>query len=96
MIITTSNEIADHKISSYVGVAKGLSICPHSVLQVAQSVVQPSAHAKCRTESYDLMVKQAESLGANAIIGMRYDSSSINGTLEVFAYGTAVIISPSK
>jgi len=44
-----------------------------------------------RKEAYDRMVQHAKSLGANAIIGMRYDATEFSdGVTEVLAYGTAV------
>jgi uncharacterized protein YbjQ (UPF0145 family) len=46
-----------------------------------------------RSEAYDLMVKHAREMGANAIIGMRYDANDVmEGVTEVLAYGTAVVI----
>jgi uncharacterized protein YbjQ (UPF0145 family) len=48
-----------------------------------------------RTEAFDLMVKHARDLGANAVIGMRYDANDVaEGVTEVLAYGTAVIVEP--
>jgi uncharacterized protein YbjQ (UPF0145 family) len=40
------------------------------------------------------MVDHALSLGANAVIGMRYDSEEVAGLAEVLAYGTAVVVEP--
>jgi uncharacterized protein YbjQ (UPF0145 family) len=46
-----------------------------------------------RQEAYDLMVQHANELGANALIGVRYDATELmNGVTEVLAYGTAVTI----
>ena len=48
---------------------------------------------KTREEAFDIMTKHAESLGANAIIGIRYESTEIlQGVTEVLCYGTAVIV----
>ncbi len=48
---------------------------------------------KTRQDAYDLMIRHAEEVGANAIIGMRYDANEIAaGVTEVLAYGTAVIV----
>lgn len=48
---------------------------------------------KTRADAFDLMIKHAEELGANAIIGMRYDANEVtSGVTEVLAYGTAVVI----
>jgi uncharacterized protein YbjQ (UPF0145 family) len=46
-----------------------------------------------RSEAFDLMVQHAKAMGANAIIGMRYDANDVmEGVTEVLAYGTAVVI----
>src|SRR5688572_8346225 len=48
---------------------------------------------KARAEAFDLMVQHAQSAGANAIVGMRYDANEIaDGITEVLAYGTAVTV----
>jgi len=48
---------------------------------------------KTRAEAYELMVKHAEEMGANAIIGVRYDTTEImGGVTEVICYGTAVVV----
>ena len=48
---------------------------------------------KTRADAFDLMVLHAEEVGANAIIGMRYDANDISaGVTEVLAYGTAVVV----
>lgn len=48
---------------------------------------------KTRSDAFDLMTQHAEELGANAIIGMRYDANEVAaGVTEVLAYGTAVVV----
>ena len=48
-----------------------------------------------RRHAIDRMVENAQVLGANAIVGMRFDSSEIGNTLtEIVAYGTAVVVAP--
>jgi uncharacterized protein YbjQ (UPF0145 family) len=50
-----------------------------------------------RQKSIDRMVAKAVSLGANAILSMRFDASAIAGTMtEIVAYGTAAVIEPEK
>src|SRR5579875_203233 len=51
---------------------------------------------KTREHSYQLMCQHAEQLGANAVIGMRYDATEVmQGVTEVLCYGTAVIVERS-
>ena len=48
---------------------------------------------KTRQDAFDLMVQHASQLGANAVIGARYDATEImQGVTEVLAYGTAVVV----
>jgi uncharacterized protein YbjQ (UPF0145 family) len=51
---------------------------------------------RARGDAYDLMLKHAAELGANAVIAMRYDANEISqGVTEVLAYGTAVRVDPA-
>ena len=48
-----------------------------------------------RMDAFDLMLRHADALGANAVIGARYDATEImNGVTEVLSYGTAVEVEP--
>ncbi|HTF37540.1 MAG TPA: heavy metal-binding domain-containing protein, partial [Blastocatellia bacterium] len=50
-----------------------------------------------RAEAFEIMVQHASEIGANAVIGMRYDANEImNGVTEVLAYGTAVVVEPTE
>ena len=49
-----------------------------------------------REESYRLMQSHAQELGANAVVGVRYDTGPMVGAAEVLCYGTAVIVEPIK
>ncbi|HTG54310.1 MAG TPA: heavy metal-binding domain-containing protein, partial [Gemmatimonadaceae bacterium] len=52
---------------------------------------------KAREEAYDLMMEHAESMGANAVINMRYDATELmQGVTEVLCYGTAVVVTPQR
>src|SRR5215831_17372260 len=52
---------------------------------------------KTRSEAFDLMLKHAGELGGNAVVGARYDATEIlQGVTEVLAYGTAVVVEPSR
>jgi uncharacterized protein YbjQ (UPF0145 family) len=49
---------------------------------------------KTREEAFDMMVKHAEDVGANAVIGVRYDATELmGGVTEVLCYGTAIVLS---
>ena len=52
---------------------------------------------RARADAFELMVRHAAALGANAIIGMRHNANEIAaGVTEVLAYGTAVVIEPQR
>jgi uncharacterized protein YbjQ (UPF0145 family) len=52
---------------------------------------------KTRQEAFDLMLQHAAELGANAVVGARYDATEVmQGVTEVLAYGTAVVVEPMK
>jgi uncharacterized protein YbjQ (UPF0145 family) len=52
---------------------------------------------EAREEAFDLMLKHADELGANAIIGVRYDATELSEMMtEVLAYGTAVIVEQTR
>jgi uncharacterized protein YbjQ (UPF0145 family) len=50
---------------------------------------------KARGEAFEIMIQHASEIGANAIIGARYDANEVmSGVTEVLAYGTAVVVEP--
>ncbi|HZF10004.1 MAG TPA: heavy metal-binding domain-containing protein, partial [Thermoanaerobaculia bacterium] len=51
---------------------------------------------KTRQEAFQLMLQHAEAIGANAVIGIRYDANEVmEGVTEVLCYGTAVVVAPA-
>ncbi|QVL32842.1 YbjQ family protein [Telmatocola sphagniphila] len=101
MIVTTGNDIAGHVIQQYMGVVRGIIVRSPSISQGImgglKSIVGGNNKAfqavceQARLEAFKLMVEHAEELGANAIIGMRYDATEFaQSATEVLAYGTAV------
>ena len=52
---------------------------------------------QARQQAYDLLIQHATQIGANAVVGLRYDASEVGGNTsatEVLCYGTAVVIGP--
>jgi uncharacterized protein YbjQ (UPF0145 family) len=106
MITTTGNEVAGHYIAEYLGIVRGIVVRSPSIAQgffggLKQLVggnIESYAEVceTAREEAYGRMVKHALEMGANAIIGMRYDATEFSTNVtEVLAYGTAVRIAPS-
>jgi uncharacterized protein YbjQ (UPF0145 family) len=52
---------------------------------------------QARQQAYEVLIEHAQQVGANAIVGLRYDASEVaNNATEVLCYGTAVIIEPDR
>ncbi len=101
--ITTAFELPGKKTVKNLGLVKGITVRSRSIFGSIGGSLQTlvggnislftSLCEKTREESYNLMVKHAEEMGANAVIGVRYDANDImGGVTEVLCYGTAVVI----
>lgn len=101
MIITTTDQIPGKTITEALGVAEGsVVMSKHVGSDIAASFKNivggelkgyTDMLEKSRREAMERMVKHAEKLGADAIVGMRYGSSTITvNASEMLAYGTAV------
>jgi uncharacterized protein YbjQ (UPF0145 family) len=90
MIVTTTNEIAGQSITGYLGVVRGIIVRNLRGLFVDLLVnAQECDEARCH--AFDRMIAHAQQLGADAIIGMRFESANYGEQrTEVLAYGTAV------
>ncbi len=100
-LVTTAFEIDGWKIVENLGIVRGITVRSRSILGTIGGGLQTIIGGnitlftelceKTRAEAYWIMVQHAEALGANAVIGMRYDANEVmNGVTEVLAYGTAV------
>jgi len=101
MIVATTNDLPGCRITSVIGVVRGITVRSRSVVGNLGGAIQSifggnlsiytdlAEHA--RREAYDLLVDHARQAGADAVIAMRYDANEImEGITEVLAYGTAV------
>jgi uncharacterized protein YbjQ (UPF0145 family) len=102
-MVTTAFDFEGYRITKHLGVVRGITVRSRSALGNLAGGIQAifggnitiytelCEHA--RSEAFDLLVKHAQQIGANAIIGMRYDANEVmEGITEVLAYGTAVIV----
>ncbi|HLH48997.1 MAG TPA: YbjQ family protein [Roseiarcus sp.] len=105
MIVSTTNDIAGHKIVRHLGLVRGITVRSRSVVGNFVGGLQSVFGGKlsvyvglaetARQEAFDHMCEHAAQGGANAVIGMRYDANEImDGITEVLAYGTAVWVEP--
>lgn len=101
--ITTAFELPNVKIVKNLGVVKGIIVRSRSIFGSIGGSLQTIVGGnislftelceKTREDAYNLMIKHAEELGANAIIGTRYDATEVmGGVTEVLCYGTAVLV----
>lgn len=102
-LITTSNQLEGYKIVKQLGVVRGITVRSRSVLGNLAGGVQSffggklsiyiELCEKARHEAFVYLIQDAQTKGANAIIGMRYDANEVmEGITEVLAYGTAVVV----
>lgn len=101
-MVTTVLELPGYKIIKNLGVVRGITVRSRSIignfLGGLQSLfggnitIYTHLCEQARAETYRLMCQHAQELGANAIIGMRYDATELmSGLTEVLCYGTAVV-----
>ncbi len=101
MIVTTGNEVAGQETVQYLGVVRGIVVratgIGRGIIGGLKSIVggniEEFTHVceEARKEATNRMVAHAHEIGADAIIGMRFDSTEFSqGSTEVLAYGTAV------
>ena len=105
-MVTTAFTIDGYQIVKNLGVVRGITVRSRSVIGNIGASFQIlfggniTLYSKlcehARGEAFDLMIRHATEIGANAIIGARYDATEImNGVTEVLAYGTAVVVKPA-
>jgi uncharacterized protein YbjQ (UPF0145 family) len=101
VIVTTGNDIAGARVAEYLGVVRGIVVRSPNIGQALAGAFKQilggnisqyvSVCEAARHEAYAQMVQHAESMGAHAILAMRYDATEFaQGATEVLCYGTAV------
>ncbi|MDD5580368.1 MAG: YbjQ family protein [Methylobacter sp.] len=101
-MVTTVLELPGYKIIKSLGVARGITVRSRSIIGSFLGGIQSLFGGnitiytrlceQAREETYQLMRQHARELGANAVIGMRYDATELmSGLTEVLCYGTAVV-----
>lgn len=104
-MVTTGFEIPGYRIQQNLGVVRGIVVRSRNLFvnigASLQTLVGGNIGAwsklceETRKEAFDIMIQHATEIGANAIIGARYDATEVaSGATEVLAYGTAVIAQP--
>jgi uncharacterized protein YbjQ (UPF0145 family) len=101
--VTTAFDLPGCRIARNLGVVRGIVVRSRSIVGTLGASLQTIVGGnislfsglceKTRQEAFDLMIQHASELGANAVIGARYDATEImSGVTEVLAYGTAAYV----
>lgn len=104
-MVTTAFELPNYRIVKNLGVARGIVVRSRSIIGSIGAGLQTIVGGnitlfsklceRTREDSFDIMLDHAAAMGANAVIGFRYDATQIGGGItEVLAYGTAVLVEP--
>ena len=102
---TTTFALDGYRVSRTLGVVRGITVRSRSIFGTIGGSLQTLVGGnislftqlceKTRNEAFDMMLSHAKDVGANAVIGVRYDATELmQGVTEVLCYGTAVIVAP--
>ena len=100
---STTFELDGFRVERQLGVVRGIVVRSRSVFGTIGGMLHTIIGGnitlftelceKTRDEAFSMMISQAEKIGANAVIGIRYDATEVmGGVTEVLCYGTAVIV----
>jgi uncharacterized protein YbjQ (UPF0145 family) len=103
---TTAFTLDGFHITRTFGVVRGITVRSRSIVGTVGGALQTLVGGnitlftelceRTRAEAFDMMLRHAEQIGANAVIGVRYDATELmQGVTEVLCYGTAVTVQPT-
>jgi len=103
MLIASTNDLPGHRVVKVLGLVRGNTVrtrhVGHDIMAKLKNLVggevleYTKMMAECREQSLDRMKAEAEALGANAIIAVRFSTSEMmEAAAELLAYGTAVVV----
>ena len=106
-LATTAFDLSGYRIEGNLGLVRGIVVRSRSLIGNIGAGLQTLIGGnitlytelceKARSDAYQLMIEHATEMGANAIIGVRYDATEIgNGITEVLCYGTAVSVEQTR
>ncbi|MFI5257179.1 MAG: YbjQ family protein [Gemmatimonadales bacterium] len=105
-LVTTAFDLPGHRIVRNLGVIRGITVRSRSIVGKFGAALQTIVGGNIsiftelcehsRAEAYEILIAHAREVGANAIVGVRYDATEVmGGVTEVLCYGTAVVVEPS-
>ncbi|HLM23595.1 MAG TPA: YbjQ family protein [Pyrinomonadaceae bacterium] len=106
-MVTTAFKLPNYNVVQNLGVVRGIVVRSRNIFATLGATVQTiiggnitvwtNLCEQTRADAFDIMIQHATEVGANAVIGARYDTTELSqGVTEVLAYGTAVIVEPSN
>ena len=105
-MVTTAFELPNYRVVQNLGVVRGIVVRSRNIFATIGAGLQTIVGGnitvwttlceQTRNDAFEIMIQHATEIGANAIIGARYDTTELSqGVTEVLAYGTAVIVEPA-
>ena len=104
--VSTTPTVDGHRITEFKGLVRGITVRSPTISQgiagglknIVGGRIGPYTEMceQARQQAYDEMIQHALKVGANAVVGVRYDASELGGSAatEVLCYGTAVVVEP--
>ena len=104
-MVTTAFELPNFRIVQNLGVVRGIIVRSRNIFATIGASLQTIVGGnitvwtrlceQTRIYAFEIMIQHATEIGANAVVGARYDTTEIStGVTEVLAYGTAVVVEP--
>jgi uncharacterized protein YbjQ (UPF0145 family) len=105
-MVTTAFELPNFRVTQNLGIVRGIVVRSRNIFATIGAgfqmvvggniTVWTTLCEQTRSDAFEIMIQHATEIGANAIIGARYDATEVtSGVTEVLAYGTAVIVEPT-
>lgn len=103
---TTTFELPGYRVVETLGLVRGVTVRSRSLFGTIGAKVETlfgghismltSLCERAREDAFDILLAHAQKVGANAVVGIRYDATEImSGVTEVLCYGTAVVVEPT-
>lgn len=104
-MVTTAFELPNYRVVQNLGVVRGIVVRSRNIFATIGAAMQTIVGGNItvwtqlcedtRRDAFDIMIQHATEVGANAVVGARYDTTELSaGVTEVLAYGTAVVVEP--
>ena len=103
---TTTFTLDGYRVKRNLGVVRGITVRSRSIFGTVGASLQTLVGGnitlftelceKTRGEAFEMMLRHAQEMGGNAVIGVRYDATEVmQGVTEVLCYGTAIVAEPT-